>query len=145
MCFTFDPEWFASIVEVDDSAASDKPARCGECCRMIPAGEPHRHVFQQENEDCGEGDAEGFDPGETFDYDCCGECVKLLRAVEASELEAGCHKNEAVPPYEMLFEHVHESGCGKRYAGRALAMFPELAGSPQLAKLLSDDDEEAAP
>lgn len=144
MCFINEGDWTARVVEQDDNAVSNTEIKCGECRRAIPAGVPHISIYLQEHneDDWDDWDDDGnplnFDPGETFETNRCADCEKLLKAVEASEMEAGCHRSQARPCLEMLFEEISESRCGLRYRTKAQEMFPELEASGYLAEMLPE-------
>lgn len=136
MCFYNDDyEWSASVHEETEGPA-EKATRCYECGEPIAAGQWRRHIYQQEDEECRLCEQEeGFDPecqhdyGETFDYDRCEPCDKVLRAIEAVEKDEGCPEYSRQPMLgELRDVFVHpEDGNAMAYAERAVAMFPEVA------------------
>lgn len=58
--------------------------------------------------------------------DICTECTKLLKAIEASEIEEGCNPDESQPGFGELYDAMSEDDAG-RYRAKAAAMFPEIA------------------
>jgi len=150
MCFYNHCEWYASICETDTARTSAHPVACDECGRAIPPGTPYTHVFMQEHEDEGPDDedegpddeSEEFDPGETFDYDRCGDCSRLLDAVGAEEVSRGCHAYESRPPLTAMQEQIGDLDPADRraYRVRALAMFPDM-GAEYLDRMLGAEDE----
>ena len=139
MCFdTSDTDWIATINEVTDGTP-DAEACCLECGATIGAGEWRRHIFQQECEGCRRCEWEELDEdeepcvehdyGETFSGDICETCVKILDAIKAVELDAGCAEWESQPLYgelsqEMMNEKLYDPQW--RYHTRVREMFPGL-------------------
>lgn len=157
MCFTNECDWYAAIEEQSDYVVTT-PCRCDECGKMIEVGEKTHHIFQQQHETCHrceEWDCEcprneDGDPvcdekgcqcaepdyGETYTYDRCESCSKFLDAIEAAEIEEGCHKYEARPNLPMNYDmEGMGSDNAKRYWKKASQMFPELRTSGHLGLL----------
>lgn len=134
MCFYNDDyAWTAEVSDVTDGTA-DSPAKCYECNSIIAAGEFRRYVYQQEHEECSvceqeEADepCEKHDYGETFECNLCESCVKILKAIYAVEINAGCPPYASQPNYGELQEAFQHDDAGK-YRARALTMFPGVAG-----------------
>jgi hypothetical protein len=150
MCFEYDSDWTASIVE-DKTTIVTKPVKCDECGRVIQPGEFVRHVYQQEHEVCRhdpesddfdgpewdendepikrEGCLDGcnHDYGETFDWDCCEACNQLIEGIHRHELDEGCHEADSRPALGELYETVAE-GNGKAYLDKAEELFPGITG-----------------
>jgi hypothetical protein len=129
MCFYHDYHWRADINETDEDARDTKPVRCDECHEMIPPGERHVHVYQQQHDEADwDPDEEGeeFNPGETFDYDCCRRCWAFRNAIIAVEEAAGCRGHSAEPALPMLYDEAREQDKDHRreYLERALADSP---------------------
>src|SRR5580658_5316370 len=141
MCFVNDYDW---ISRQSDEATypAEKPVRCDECGRVIEVGKQVRHIHMQEYgdgecKDCEEGSCECTtlekdccacdkpDTGESFEYDCCEECSKFLKAIETAEIEAGCSINEAHPPLTEMINELHEAGANEteKYLNKAIEMF----------------------
>lgn len=155
MCFTSDAEWYAAQVS-DVTAPATKRTVCDECHQLIHAGEPHRRVEQQEREDgtycepdegrhadgcSGEGDCDHDGPGETFEWDCCGRCDQLLKAIKAAELAEGCGEHESQPNLTELRQAMRDDAAYRdgHYAEHARALFPELALSGHLDRMATPD------
>jgi hypothetical protein len=129
-----------------------EPTRCDECHDTIPAGGWVRHIFQQEHEmcqQCEEGDATrcedgDHDFGETYAYDRCEACDKVLRAIEQAEIEEGCKGDETQPPLEGLREEMYNIDQHERarYLNKLRQMSPEAVGHAT-SKLGMVVDEEA--
>lgn len=154
MCFVQEGDWIARVNDADDILATVQ-MKCCECGDVIPVGAFAHTVHQQEHEECQaceNGDCncpwdfyygarkccrcEKPEFGESYDYVRCEQCDKFLRAIEAAEIEEGCHKNEARPMMPMWddLEGIGRQEC-KRYWKKAAKMFPELVASGHLAKL----------
>jgi hypothetical protein len=134
--FFHDFEWYVELSENTVGEAKE-PTRCDECHDTIPAGGWVRHIFQQEHEmcqRCEEGDepeCEGgkHDYGETYAYDRCQGCDKVLRAIEQAEIEEGCKGDETQPALEGLREALSEDPeAMERYRRKLQEMFPEAVG-----------------
>jgi len=139
MCFDQDADWIARVYE-ETITTAEKPTRCDECGQKIPTGGWLLHVWMQQYEDClhtFDDDSaplvEGVEEcppdckhnfGETYDYDRCESCDKILRAIEDLELKRGCHRNEARPLLTQMRDAVFEE---PEYADHAIALFPEVA------------------
>jgi hypothetical protein len=154
MCFTHDYDWCAEVCD-ETTGAAEKATVCDECHKPIPAGVWVRSVYQQQHEQCQrceDEDSRDFEEdhpdcagdeheyGETFDWDCCEACDKVLRAIKAAELEEGCKEYESQPALTELSQamsddRLHNDG---RYLAKVLAMFPEVAAH---ARTLAGDDE----
>ena len=99
------------------------------------------HLHQQEYEECsaclGECCCESPDYGETFDLNCCMDCVKFLEAVRVAEIEAGCALSEALPLLGEMVVQIGEGGHeeAKKYVKKAIKLFPELKASGYLGWL----------
>lgn len=140
MCFSHDYDWRATVIHLDDKATSDKPVKCDECRRIIQPGTPYTHLHQQENDpddwpeawldrnpDAEEADVPAFEPGETYDWDCCQDCANLLDAVEAAEREEGCTGDETRPALGELRQAMHDDRRdGWRYLKKARELHPHL-------------------
>lgn len=156
MCFYNDAEWSASIHE-ETHPISDGTARCDECGVNIPAGVEHLHVYQQEHEcceDCYDGvcdclgeDGDASDDheckcdepnlGESYTYECCGDCEKFRQAIYDAEIKAGCDHYEAHPPMAGLVQALIDAGqeeCEKYFA-MADEVYPELRASGYFARM----------
>lgn len=157
MCFTADYDWYAEQAS-DEETTADTSMKCFECGRVIPSGETFRRIEQQEHEICihdpdndhyegPETEQEGCDCeegacdfGESFDCDICTECAKLLKAIEASEIEEGCSPSESQPAFGGLYDAMTE-GDGDRYRAKAAVMFPEIADHVQAHYPARNEDE----
>jgi hypothetical protein len=150
MCFYHDYDWSAQVVEEDDSV-SNGTVRCDECFQKIAVGERYRHTYMQEYEECRRCvddsyafDEDDFDPdneeckagrhcvGETYDYDVCERCQKLLKVIKSVEEDDGCKGAETQPSLGELREVFWESDHAVDYIDRALKDYPELAFSGHL-------------
>jgi hypothetical protein len=141
MCFTHDYDWRAEVEE-DTVTKADRPTICDECRKIIHIGSWLRHVRQQEYEQCQrceDGDSCDYEEnhpecaggdhehGETFDWDCCEACDKVLRAIKAAELEDGCREWESQPALTQLPEAMfYDRRDGGRYLAKVREMFPEV-------------------
>lgn len=130
MCFYADYDWFPSVQE-KYTETSDGLIRCDECRKIIPVGASYTHIYQQQRDPDDwepEDEEEEFDPGETFNYDCCDNCSRLLAAIEAEEMARGCTPHTSRPPLGEMREFVAELDQEDRqaYATRARAMFPGI-------------------
>lgn len=157
MCFVNDEcEWHATVVEKFISIG-EEPTQCMECRRDFSVGTTFHCTYMQEDDECGacrdgdcecpDGDCECPDEdccscdepdyGMTFDYKRCDDCEKYLDAVEKAELAAGCGRDEARPPYEMMIEYIRNGGVSeaKKYFIEAVKRYPELKTSGYLAFL----------
>lgn len=136
MCFYHDYGWVAEISEKTEGVAT-VPTACDECHQVIHPGEFLLHIFQQQHSEDSwaedHGDDEPFEPGETFEYDRCERCHKLLQAIRAAEEEAGCRGSETQPALGELREAMFEADDAGHYADKAREMFPELAASGIMA------------
>lgn len=121
MCFYHDSDWQAEVSEQTTLTAT-KPVHCDECRRTIAVGDGYVHVYQQQYEEPLEEDG---DCGETYDYDRCLDCDRLLRAIAAVEKDRGCPPYSALPALTELREAMEEDGAD--YAARAVEMFPDLS------------------
>lgn len=133
MCFVNDCDWIARINESTDGPAV-KPVHCDECGIAIGIGEVHRHIYQQEHEECPgceDGDCDGVncDFGETYECDICGNCCKLLDVIRRVEIESGCSPYESQPALGELADAMFEDGYrdGGKYLERAKLDHPEMA------------------
>ena len=90
-----------------------------------------------EQEDLEEGDEPcvKHDYGEMCHYTRCEGCDKIIRAIEAVETEEGCPPDARRPGLFGLFDELAEHSSAGMYVERAVVMFPELAGHPQLMAL----------
>lgn len=154
MCFYNDYDWSAQIINTTEGPA-DKPVNCHECPQKIQVGEWRRKIYMQEHELCQlcEDDcSDVFDEeinkneckheyGQRYTYYCCQDCDKVLQAVKAHEVEAGCPAYAQQPPLGELWVGLQDSGEGHIYAAKAIAMFPELAGTRNISYLLQKDED----
>lgn len=150
MCFLNECEWFASINEHSSNPAT-KATKCNECGIVIQPGEIVHRLYQQEYEECRDCEygycecekdkcciCEKPNYGETFDYDCCDNCDKFLKAIEASEIEVGCRRSESRPMLTMMVEDIREANdpeSVRRYVKKALVMFPELKTNKYISRI----------
>jgi hypothetical protein len=149
MCFHNDYDWTASVAITTEGPAATK-CRCGECGVNIEPGEWRKSVFLREHEECQVCQDEWSDQydeeakhetctheyGEEDTYTICGDCCKVLKAIEAHEKAAGCPHHARQPmPYE-LWEEMNNHHDGPQYAREAIAMFPELENCPMLVSVL---------
>lgn len=128
MCFYHDYDWLVSIQEINTETAGPKGLRCDECGRHLSQGTSYIHIYQQENDpdDAEEGqEMEEFDPGNTFEYDRCLDCDKLLQAIEAVERDNGCKGSATRPCLTELRDALQEDEGGL-YIERARLLFPQL-------------------
>ena len=141
MCFYTEYSFFPEISETSAEIAT-APIRCDECARMIVIGQKYTHVYMQEYEDEARDfrnddddeisgpweECDGPNAGETFDYDCCEDCSRLLQAIEAQEIVNGCKGEETRPGLGGLRESIGElDPCDRdAYYDRACTMFPDL-------------------
>jgi hypothetical protein len=137
MCFNNDYDWYADVWDVTDGE-NDVPAKCIECGLAIASGEWRRHVYLQEDEECyrceqgdlkeGDEPCEVHDYGEIFECSICETCCKILKAIEAVEIDEGCPVGSRQPLYGELSQALFDdANCGDgKYAARALAEHPEL-------------------
>lgn len=143
MCFNYDYDWRASVVE-NRTSVIGQPEWCDECGRLMPPGATMHSIYLQEHEECGrceEGDCEcpenqccqcpEPDIGETFAYQRCHDCEQFLAAIEEAESEAGCMKHEARPPLGEMQEALCDSGSreSERYFQTAAKHYPGLLDS----------------
>jgi hypothetical protein len=56
----------------------------------------------------------------------CGECIKLLKAIEAHEIAEGCPEYARQPLYGELGDVFWSHQQNWEYAEKAVAMYPEL-------------------
>ncbi len=140
MCFYDDADWEANFVD-DTTAPAEKPVKCNECRRVIPIGEPVRHIYMQECEvcrhnpkhddydgletedDCPEGCEHDY--GETYDYDRCQTCDQLIEAIHQHELAEGCREWESRPGLTDLCDAMVE-GDGEAYLATAETLYPGI-------------------
>lgn len=159
MCFVHDYDWRAELVE-RGSHATESGTSCHECYARIGPGETIHTLWMQEHEECqacengdcaclknhDDAGCQCEEPvhGESFDWQCCDNCYKFLQAVEAVEVEAGCHRSEARPALTAMIEEVSGSNSvgreeampeARKYFKKAIALFPELKASGYLGKL----------
>lgn len=147
MCFYHEYDWSAEVYERDEGAAGEK-CRCVDCRRQIHVGETVTHFYLREREECECGaefgetgpcdfdDGEPHNFGEEDEFDVCGQCVQVRRAIRAQEESEGCSGGEAEPSYGELQDAICNDDEGK-YAAKVLEMFPDLG--PHLAKLGYED------
>lgn len=147
MCFYHgDYDWIARSVE-QDMRKSTIPVRCDECHHKIPPGAEYQHTEMREHEECQRCQdecsekyehchpacAEGVhDFGEESEHDVCGECLKMLAAIQYVEADDGCVGDETQPATGELLEAMWESDHATEYIDRARQEFPELAASGYL-------------
>lgn len=77
------------------------------------------------------------DYGESFHYDRCRDCDKILQAVEARETDEGCPVNQRRPGLYEMREALWEHEQRKEYAERAISMFPELSEDGFIQELMA--------
>src|ERR1700722_8291329 len=138
MCFVQEAEWKAEVSETTEGPKTVDTTRCSECGMGIDIGEWHKHIEMQEYEECHDceyGDCDcatkntedhecQCDPpnyGETFVYDRCEGCEKLLAAIREVEIESGCGEHESVPLLGDLDNQLRNLGDHeerKKYADR---------------------------
>lgn len=141
MCFYNDDyDWYAEVQIVSEWSFG-LPTACIECGTKIGYGDWRRHLFQQQHEACmvcewGEADepCDLHNYGERYECDTCADCAKILKAVEAEEIDANCPPHARQPMVGELGETLRYDD-DKRYVHRALTMFPEVA-SARLVKHL---------
>lgn len=134
MCFYNDDyDWMASVQKETEGAA-DRETRCDECREVIAAGQWRRHVYLQQYEECrvceweeADEPCEKHDYGETFDYDCCETCEKILKAIETLEAAEDCPVYSRRPSLLGLYEEAIVYDDDGKYRTKALQMFPELS------------------
>lgn len=149
MCFYHDDyDWIAEICETT-AGVSPLAAKCDECGKRILAFEWRCHVYQQEHEECQRCEYEELEPddepcqthdyGETFNYDRCEDCDKIIRAIEQYELREGCKPHESRPALCDLKEELNpwNRDDAPLYAAVAIEMFPELGDVPWLVDVLT--------
>jgi hypothetical protein len=147
MCFSTDYDWDAKVV-TDETLPATTAVTCGECRRLIPIGEPVRHIFMQEDDWCkldrsserydgrysdDDDDAEGCphtdeadcDFGETFDFDLCETCCQLIEAIHQHELEEGCDEAESRPACGELYDAM-DRDRGPGYLAKAESLYPGI-------------------
>lgn len=148
MCFYHDgDDSFTPTVWNKASADQGKAMKCHECGHTIAENEWRLAIHAQEfdgckiceddtspsfidPDDCTDEERKILaehkcDSGDVFDYVRCRDCDNLLKAIEAVETDAGCPSHARRPCLLELQEAMEDDG--KRYAVRALEMFPELA------------------
>lgn len=155
MCFSNDDyDWYASVQE-QSSGCDDQSTRCGECGKVIASGEWRHHVFMQEHECCeicgddpdyDEDVTEGepghdCDYGETYAYDRCLDCDRLLIAVELHEIKEDCPPHARRPALGELREVFWEHESNVEYAEQAVAMYPYLNSHRFVQMALKDEDD----
>lgn len=161
MCFYHEPDWHAEVYE-DAIVPGTEARHCIECDAALPVGEPRRHIWMQQLEECrryyrfndddGEDDLsehpteecpEGCDFGETFECSLCLPCCDVLEAIRAVELAEGCREHESQPALgelrSALRENAERDEDGEvvrdgSYLRKAVEMFPEIR--PHLKKLV---------
>lgn len=146
MCFIHEGDWVARVYE-ESVVKLQKPVKCLECFRYIPAGVEFTHIEMREYEDCRRCEDEcsdwyeenhpecragQHDYGEECEHRICDECQKLLAAIEAVETDEGCVGSETKPPLGELREAFWESDSAVEYIDRARNEYPELALSGHL-------------
>ena len=152
MCFTDDQdyEWTASTWEESPGPAT-KACHCDECGAPIAIGDWCHNIHAEEHDCCQKCEDEWSDSyvpedkregpcehdyGETMDYVRCEACDKVIRAIEAVEIEEGCPPGAQRPAINMLAEELSQHSSAPVYAERAVAMFPEVRGCRILALCL---------
>lgn len=155
MCFYHDYDWYPEVYGSNEELVANEEHICEECRCKIKIGEVYSYKYGQQYELCQlceEGDCEcGHDPndcdwqckceipnyGESYEYFCCQECTKFLKAIELVEVEAGCPPSESQPAIGMMIEDIGDGDRRdtKRYFKRALVEFPELKTSGYLGQL----------
>ena len=143
MCFDNDCEWTCEVCETDYGDAS-VACKCDECGAKIAAGEYRVHVHQQEYECCrlcedGDEDHDKCNYGEAYDYDCCENCSKFLKAIADREKREGCPSYAQQPSLGGLYEEIGERDDAAAYAYEAVQMFPELVDFEPLTDFLKTD------
>lgn len=156
MCFEhgdYDYDWTARVT-IESCGTSPLASRCYECNSRIAPYEWRRYIYQQELETCRICDECGddYDPdepqdptkckhdyGETFSYDRCETCDKILRAIEDYEAREGCKPSERQPLLGELQDELRQHSDGQRYAALAIESYPELGAVPWLLDVLVGD------
>lgn len=141
MCFYNDEyDWVAEVHELS-MIVIDRDRKCCECGIAIAAGSTCEHIYQQENESCPECD--GTDPecehdfGEIFECWTCGDCLKVIKAIEAHEEEEGCPKYARRPSLTQLYQEAfYDHQDAEVYARKCIEMFPELASNQHIQHAL---------
>lgn len=156
MCFSNEhADWYASIQE-ESTGCDDNACRCDECGKKILSGEWRRHIFQQERECCeiceddpdyDEDVADGepcheCEYGETYHYNRCLDCDRLLIAVELHEIKEDCPPHARRPMYGELHEVFCEHESNVEYAQQAVAMYPYLKDHKFVKRALEDEDDD---
>lgn len=149
MCFVHEGDWIARHYD-ESTVKLQKPVKCLECFRPIPPGVEFTHIEMREYEECRRCQdenseqyehchptcAEGFhDFGEEQEHRICGECQKLLSAIQHVEEDDGCQGDETRPALGELREAIRESYHAIEYIDRARADCPELAMSGYLDRM----------
>lgn len=141
MCFYTVCDWYPEVAE-DAIIPGTKASFCYECHMPLPVGEPRRHVYYQEHEECPQckrvlecaNGCAGPGIGKTFEADLCLRCCSLLNAILAVEIEAGCRPDESQPAFgelgqalrdDMEYEWGSDATYGQ-YGKRALEMYPQI-------------------
>lgn len=152
MCFYSDDyDWVAMVNEISDKPA-ERQTTCYECGADIHVGDIARFVHQQESQECqcewcqfgrldpdwGGGVCEQ-NYGESFDCVVCGECIKLLKAIEAYEIAEGCPEYARQPLYGELCEVFWSHQQHWEYAEKSVEMYPELIEHRFIRLMLTQD------
>jgi hypothetical protein len=156
MCFYHDYAWTASET-ADEVGTAKVPTPCDECREMIPVGGWVRHIWMQEEEvcrhnpqhddydgpetdsyDCPPGCTHDF--GETYDYDRCQLCDRLIEAIHAHEIKEGCSEYESEPALTELCDAMAENG--KAYLAEAEVMYPGITATLPECYRHDDEDQE---
>jgi len=136
VCFYHDYDYRYEVYDDETPVADKEPVTCCECHSVIPPGQEHRHIYCQQYELCQvceeydeddppEGGCEKCDYGHVESFDICQGCQKVLIAIRAVEIEAGCKGDETQPGLTQLAEAMRDDDA-ERYRERALRMYPDL-------------------
>jgi hypothetical protein len=148
MCFYHgDADWTAEVWDEDDGPAA-RPVRCDECGLLIPAGGWRRHVDAQEHEEF-HNDEHDFDKGgecedgcsfgESFFYDRCEKCHRVIEIIRKVEESKECKGEESMPPLTKLSDSLHGADDVFEYAA---AIPPDLV---EHWNMIAPDEAEIGP
>lgn len=148
MCFDNDADWHASIYETEARVAADgEKLHCHECGVKFQPGEEYTYIFMQEYEECrvceweeAETPCEKHDYGEIYHYRRCEACSKILAAIKEVEEDEGCPPYATQPMLEELCEVFSDRRDAKRYAVRAVELYPELEKHKWIKRVLTESE-----